>query len=95
MTNEQLRVLLDWIAESLRVEASCIKEQLEGVEGIERKPNFYKDGERQGDASHYLDLEVIKEEMGFEIRYDGDPIILQGLYAIINKIAQHERILAK
>lgn len=102
MTNEQLRVLLAWIGEALRAEIFHLKKQLANIEGIERNPNFYKDDEYHGrvaDVAPFAwedkDLEEFAEREGFEIRYDGEPVILKGLYAIINRIAEHNRILAR
>jgi len=86
MTNEQLGILLEWIANSIEDEIAHLAEHLIQVEGIERKPHLYKDGERWGWGGGPVFGQEEAEARGFEIRHEGVPIALDGLYSLIEMI---------
>jgi hypothetical protein len=92
MTNEQLYILLQWIADGLAAEIATLESCLADVPGIERKPNFY-DGDgysRDGffEAWHGEDVESYARERGLVVRFDGDIVILGGLNHLLRCIRE-------
>ena len=80
MTNEQLYVLLGWIGDGLEREIEELRVQLADTE---REAVFYDaEGRKVGAAWLEPSPEDYAKERGWELRQEGDLIVLRGLKAL-------------
>ena len=103
MTNEQLFILIEWMADSLEREVDTLRRDLTGIGGFERHPNLYKDGEYAGrvvdrapcETWHNSggSLERWATAQGYEVRCDGDLVMLAGLFRLVRRIRERSRAL--
>lgn len=101
MTNEQLYILIEGMADDLEGEVDVLRRCLSSLKDVERRPNLYKDGEYAGRvvdrAPHECwdggGLEKWATANGYEVRYDGDPVMLAGLFRLLRRLRERSRAL--
>lgn len=85
MTNEQLGVLLEFIADGLATEIADLKDELQEVEGLQRQREWWKDGKKKSPVMSLASQKTLLKD-GYEARDTGRLLCLDSLAEFLHDL---------